>query len=245
MSSCLIYRRPSLAGRRSKPRGTPILPSICTATARAIACPPVSPLRPKASSAIPLPPPSLLAAVALMPLDADRAPGRFSPRPGDVSPSFAQTGTDFFLDDDSDDASEVDVGGYFDDVQSVLDGEDTYELVVTKRNVARDRSRRRGSDGVVVRTSRRQRQPPAATSELYTAAEELAVRTKFDRKLVLFLALLFMLSFLDRSSTCPPPRGGHRRSDSHGAQTSGTRASPAWTATCRPARRATTGTSGA
>src|SRR5437773_7740620 len=36
--------------------------------------------------------------------------------------------------------------------------------------------------------------------ELYTPDEERAVVKKFDRKLVPFLALLYMLSFLDRSS---------------------------------------------
>jgi len=39
-----------------------------------------------------------------------------------------------------------------------------------------------------------------ASFELYTPDEELAVRRKFDRKLVLFVALLYMLSFLDRSN---------------------------------------------
>ncbi len=36
---------------------------------------------------------------------------------------------------------------------------------------------------------------------LYTPDEERAVIKKFDRRLVLFVALLYMLSFLDRSST--------------------------------------------
>lgn len=41
----------------------------------------------------------------------------------------------------------------------------------------------------------------------YTAEEEQAVVRKFDRRLVLFVALLYMLSFLDRSSEslAPPP----------------------------------------
>ncbi len=38
--------------------------------------------------------------------------------------------------------------------------------------------------------------------QLYTPDEERAVIRKFDRRLVLFVALLYMLSFLDRSSTC-------------------------------------------
>lgn len=36
--------------------------------------------------------------------------------------------------------------------------------------------------------------------QLYTPDEEQAVVRKFDRRLVLFVALLYMLSFLDRSS---------------------------------------------
>lgn len=36
--------------------------------------------------------------------------------------------------------------------------------------------------------------------QLYTPDEEKAVVRKFDRRLVLFVALLYMLSFLDRSS---------------------------------------------
>ena len=36
--------------------------------------------------------------------------------------------------------------------------------------------------------------------QLYTPDEERAVVKKFDRKLVFFVALLYMLSFLDRSS---------------------------------------------
>ena len=38
---------------------------------------------------------------------------------------------------------------------------------------------------------------------LYTPDEELSVIRKFDRRLVLFIALLYMLSFLDRSSMLP------------------------------------------
>lgn len=36
--------------------------------------------------------------------------------------------------------------------------------------------------------------------QMYTTEEERAVVRKFDRKLVVFVALLYMLSFLDRSS---------------------------------------------
>lgn len=40
----------------------------------------------------------------------------------------------------------------------------------------------------------------AQSFQLYTPDEERAVIRKFDRRLVLFVALLYMLSFLDRSS---------------------------------------------
>lgn len=46
---------------------------------------------------------------------------------------------------------------------------------------------------------------------LYTPDEERCVIKKFDRKLVLFVAFLYMLSFLDRSSTCMPFPYFHRR----------------------------------
>lgn len=41
--------------------------------------------------------------------------------------------------------------------------------------------------------------------ELYSPDEERAVLRKLDRRLVLFIALLYMLSFLDRSSMCSHP----------------------------------------
>lgn len=47
--------------------------------------------------------------------------------------------------------------------------------------------------------------------QLYTPDEERAVVRKFDRKLVLFVALLYMLSFLDRSSMLHPPLSGPGR----------------------------------
>ncbi|KEY70964.1 hypothetical protein S7711_00801 [Stachybotrys chartarum IBT 7711] len=124
-----------------------------------------------------------------------------SPVPSD---SFAQTAVDFHL-DDSDDA---------DDLRSEVGGMETYEL--------RDRSpvapRRDGQaqwkhevddddeeDGDYhgpsgPDRSRRMSASTVASFQLYTPDEEVAVRRKFDRKLVLFVALLYMLSFLDRSN---------------------------------------------
>ncbi|KAM7222761.1 major facilitator superfamily transporter [Rhypophila decipiens] len=47
---------------------------------------------------------------------------------------------------------------------------------------------------------RRRRTASVASFQLYTPDEEKAVVRKFDRKLVVFVALLYMLSFLDRSN---------------------------------------------
>jgi len=46
------------------------------------------------------------------------------------------------------------------------------------------------------------------TFMLYTPDEEQSVIKKFDRRLVLFVALLYMLSFLDRSSMHEPDSWG-------------------------------------
>ena len=46
----------------------------------------------------------------------------------------------------------------------------------------------------------------AESFELYTPDEERSVIRKLDRHLVLFVALLYMLSFLDRSSTFYHPQ---------------------------------------
>lgn len=52
--------------------------------------------------------------------------------------------------------------------------------------------------------SRRGSDATDQTFMLYTPDEEQSVIRKFDRRLVLFLALLYMLSFLDRSSRHEP-----------------------------------------
>ena len=65
---------------------------------------------------------------------------------------------------------------------------------------------------------------------LYTPDEERAVIRKFDRKLVLFVAFLYMLSFLDRSSSPPRPAKGGAPADC--SQTSAMRGSLACTTIC-------------
>jgi hypothetical protein len=120
------------------------------------------------------------------------------PEPGRAAESFAQTSAEFTLDDSDDE-----------DLRSAVGGSETYELR------ERDDRRRVGggasaiwdadadadADDPLVGGSRRALSPGSVASfQLYTPDEDRAVRRKFDRRLVLFVALLFMLSFLDRSS---------------------------------------------
>ncbi|GAB0134199.1 hypothetical protein EsDP_00002580 [Epichloe bromicola] len=85
---------------------------------------------------------------------------------------------DFAIDDSDEEAVE----DY--ELRSDVGGPETYEM-------------RRRADG---RADGRLSVSTVASFQLYTPDEEAAVKRKFDRKLVLFLALLFMLSFLDRSN---------------------------------------------
>ncbi|KPM42394.1 hypothetical protein AK830_g4143 [Neonectria ditissima] len=117
----------------------------------------------------------------------------------DAADSFAQTTAEFTLDDSDDD-----------DLRSAVGGGESYEL--------RDRERERertgrgsgatwdgdGDDDDNHTQPLVDRRGSVASFELYTPDEERAVRRKFDRKLVLFVALLFLLSFVDRSSMFPP-----------------------------------------
>jgi hypothetical protein len=62
--------------------------------------------------------------------------------------------------------------------------------------VGRDRGSRRYS-------GRRPSDSTVASFQLYTPDEERAIVRKFDRRLVIFLAFCYMLSFVDRSSAFP------------------------------------------
>jgi hypothetical protein len=75
----------------------------------------------------------------------------------------------------------------FDDSESEYEEE---EEVDDRRGRRRRRRRRRRGGSAST----------AASFQLYTPDEEKAVVRKFDRRLVVFVALLYMLSFLDRSS---------------------------------------------
>ncbi|KAH7328002.1 major facilitator superfamily domain-containing protein [Stachybotrys elegans] len=124
------------------------------------------------------------------------------------SESFAQTGAEFTLDDSDDD----DNGGAAEDLRSAVGGgHEAYELKA-HRGGGGDPSREAASfrdalddhrhrhDHDAASSVRRPSFASAASFQLYTPDEEQAVRRKFDRKLVLFVALLYMLSFLDRSN---------------------------------------------
>ncbi len=124
------------------------------------------------------------------------------------STSSAPTSDRLTPDSDSDD----DVAVVDDDV---LLGAEAYELQdrdPEKRHPSSGTSsqaaddRYASADESLVRAQRRR--PSVSTTasfQLYTPDEEQAVVRKFDRRLVLFVALLYMLSFLDRSSACTSP----------------------------------------
>jgi len=89
---------------------------------------------------------------------------------------------------DGDGENAIDDGDYANEDDEVLHGEI---------------GRNRGGNGTwgKGKSSRRLSDSTAASFQLYTPDEENAVIRKFDRKLVVFLAFCYMLSFVDRSST--------------------------------------------
>ncbi|KAG6023068.1 hypothetical protein E4U41_002092, partial [Claviceps citrina] len=146
------------------------------------------------------------------------SPGRSRSRSRSRSPSghgdanaspFAQTVSELGLDGDSDgddtheeDEQDDDDGDY--DLRGGAGGPapETYAMldVVAGRGVSVSARREEADDddddddveGAASRSLER--------SELYTPEEDARVRRKFDRNLVLFVAMLFMLSFVDRSN---------------------------------------------
>ncbi|KAG5934387.1 hypothetical protein E4U53_000700, partial [Claviceps sorghi] len=113
-------------------------------------------------------------------------------RHGDASPSFARTGSEFVPDDGDDDDDDY-------DLRSQVGGSETYEMVAAAAGGAHGGGRGRTGRADEERRRRLSDSSTAASFELYTPDEDAAVRRKFDRKLVLFVAWLYMLSFLDRS----------------------------------------------
>ncbi|EGX92776.1 MFS transporter, putative [Cordyceps militaris CM01] len=146
------------------------------------------------------------------------SPMAFRPQPGEASPSFAQTGAEFDLDDSDDDLFHLDEYDDDDDddeavdLQSEVGGAEAYQLRGMRGpggprpGSSRDEaasssavSARRRKARAAART-RRGSASTTASYKLYTPDEEAVVRRKFDRRLVLFLSLLFLLSFVDRSN---------------------------------------------
>ncbi|KAJ0158891.1 putative transporter [Colletotrichum tanaceti] len=126
------------------------------------------------------------------------APSR-STGAGESSTSFAQTTAEFSFESDLDlDVNVDDAEGDLHLHEAGLGGGQAYELKSLKKLPARDEEGGRG-DGVPS-LRRRTSTSTVASFQLYTPDEERSVVRKHDRKLVLFVALLFMLGFLDRSN---------------------------------------------
>jgi phosphatidylinositol 3,5-bisphosphate 5-phosphatase len=83
----------------------------------------------------------------------------------------------------------------------MLDEREAYELrELSKRGDAPDRSHEQAEDAALLASPRRFSMSSVQSYELYTPDEDKAVLKRLDRRLVLFMALLYSLSFLDRSS---------------------------------------------
>lgn len=162
-----------------------------------------------------------------------------SPRTGELSPSFSQTTAEFNLDSDLDlDDAEEDLHLR----EMDLGGGQAYKLRSLKSPSTEEGDDGWGDAGMPS-LRRRASTSTVASFQLYTPDEERAVVRKHDRSLVLFVALLFMLSFLDRSSLANHPLMCFLTL-TQWPQTLATRVSPAWTKTCSQSRPGTVGTSG-
>lgn len=110
--------------------------------------------------------------------------------PGDESSSSSQT-TRLTPDSDSDDSDlELDENELGRGIE--LQRRDSKTSDASRLDEAAD-------DGAP-RFGRRDSMSTVLSYQLYTPDEERAIVAKFDRKLVFFVAVLYMLSFLDRSS---------------------------------------------
>ncbi len=139
-------------------------------------------------------------------------------QPGEASPSFAQTGAELDLDASDSDEDLFNLDDYDEDddheeavdLQSEVGGAEAYELRGMRGSLSPGPGPRPGSSRSATtrkmqrRRRRRGSNSTAASYKLYTPDEDAAVRRKFDRKLVLFVSLLFLLSFVDRSSASYP-----------------------------------------
>lgn len=154
-------------------------------------------------------------------------------RPGDASPSFAQTTAEFSLDsdldlDDHDYDPDVDAGASSSREAGPAGGE-TFDMKHMGQQqqwgsgrVQDDEDHHQEDDDddtgwsrpgstLASTPGRRGSISTVASFQLYTPDEEQAVIRKFDMRLVLFMALLYMLSFLDRSSMLFPSLVGFAR----------------------------------
>lgn len=133
--------------------------------------------------------------------------------PRDESPSFAQTGEEFHLDSDVYDEDEdhdfrSQIGGSSSETYEMVSGGKRRQDQYNKIGGGHSSERLMEGDYVDAGPStaggggrgRGLSVSSVESFQLYTPDEDKAVRRKFDRKLVLFVALLYMLSFLDRSS---------------------------------------------
>jgi hypothetical protein len=88
-----------------------------------------------------------------------------------------------------------------DDGLPMIDGTDTYELQpIPEVDDVRPQGRVQEEGASLLPTSRQYSRSSAQSFELYTPDEDKQVLRKLDRRLVGFVALLYCLSFLDRSS---------------------------------------------
>lgn len=83
----------------------------------------------------------------------------------------------------------------------MIDGSNAFELrTITPRNQPEINDDNDNEDDEFLPSIRRASLDSAQSYELYTPDEDRAVLKKLDGRLVLFMALLYCLSFLDRSS---------------------------------------------
>jgi hypothetical protein len=85
---------------------------------------------------------------------------------------------------------------------SILNETNSFELRAIPRRDDFESKEEKAAEHALLPNARRTSIDSAQSYELYTPDEDRAVLQKLDRKLVTFMALLYCLSFLDRSSEC-------------------------------------------
>ena len=86
----------------------------------------------------------------------------------------------------------------------MLNEPNTYELQPISHSVPASLAEKEDEDDDHARSTRRLSFDSVQSYELYTPDEDKKVLRKLDRKLVGFMALLYCLSFLDRTSESSP-----------------------------------------